>query len=472
MNFKTAISELEARTENNMKARATSANAGVDLFYSIGASRGKDIIPAFVASLDENEDYALRISQWGRDVRGGAGERQIFRDILTYLTKTAPNTAIKLIRKTPVVGRWDDVWAVFGLNDTVDSFILDLISENIGTDGLLAKWLPRKKKVINGKDFTGAIRTKFSLTPKQYRKILVKNTSVVETQMCANDFDSINFSHVPSVAHNRYRKAFIKRASESYIKYLTRVKEGTAKVNAEAIFPHDVLRVCGQMKSRSPQERESVLAQWAALPNYLTEDSSILPLVDVSGSMTASINGTGNITCLDVAVALGLYVADKNTGAFSDCVLTFSYAPQLLNLKGDVLQKGEQLIEAHWEMNTNLHAAFDVILKTAVDNSVSQSDMPKTLLILSDMQFDRCVRFDDSAAESVRRKYENAGYAVPNVVFWNLDDRANVPVRFDELGTALVSGFSPSILRSILAGESMSPESLMLDAILKPRYDV
>ena len=177
-------------------------------------------------------------------------------------------------------------------------------------------------------------------------------------------------------------------------------------------------------------------------------------------------------SCLDISVSLGLYLADKNKGVFKDTFLTFSGRPNLFTIKGDILQKADQLLKSEWGGNTNLHAAFDQILKTAVANHVPQEDMPQTLMILSDMQFDYCVQHDDSAIEMIRRKYEQAGYKLPKVVFWNLNaSYDNVPVKYDESGVALVSGFSPAIVKSVLAAKDFNPEQIVLDTIMAPRYD-
>jgi hypothetical protein len=215
-----------------------------------------------------------------------------------------------------------------------------------------------------------------------------------------------------------------------------------------------------------------MIAQWDALPNYI-KSGNVLPLVDVSGSMTSMLDKSG-LRALDVAVSLGLYCADKNTGKFNGTFLTFSGNPELLYLKGNILQKLEQMVKSKWEMNTNLHAAFEKILSTAKSAGVPQEEMPETLLILSDMQFDQCVRFDDSAFQMISRKYEEAGYTMPKVVFWNLMARDNAPVKFDQKGVALVSGFSPAILKAILANdtEQFTPRGIMLKTIMQDKYAV
>jgi hypothetical protein len=450
-----------------MKARKSTAKATVDLFYNIGASRGKNITGAFTAAYVENSDIALRIAQWARDVRGGAGERQLFRDILVHLEKRDPDAALALLKKVPEVGRWDDifVFSTPALKSAAYTMLGDALRER---NGLAAKWTPRKGKIA------AEIRAFFGMSPKQYRKSLVALTKVVETQMCANDWDNINFSHVPSVAARNYKKAF-NRHTPAFAEYVAKLVAGdkTVKVNANAIFPHDVLKgIAHSYTKLNKTETDHVIAQWDALPNYVG-DASILPLVDVSGSMTTSVPGS-TVRCLDVAVGLGLYLADKNKGAFKDTFLTFSSKPQLVTLKGNIVDKVDQMSRSNWEMSTDLHAAMKKILDVAVKGNVPDSDMPKMLLILSDMQFNQCARYDDSAMEMIERKFDEAGYTVPQIVFWNLNSSGNVPVKADKSGAALVSGFSPSIMKALLSADldQFTPEGIMLKTVMVPRYDL
>jgi hypothetical protein len=465
--FVNAVANQEARTANGMKARKSTAKATVDLFYNIGASRGKDITKAFTAAYVENSDVALRIAQWARDVRGGAGERQLFRDILVHLEKRDPDAALALLKKVPEVGRWDDIF-VF-TNPDLKSAAYTMLGDALrAKNGLAAKWTPRKGQIA------AEVRAFFGMTPKQYRKSLVALTNVVETQMCAGDWDNINFSHVPSVASRNYKKAF-NRHTPLFAEYVAKLVAGdkTVKVNANAIYPHDVLKgIAHSYTKLDKTETDHVIAQWDALPNYVG-DASILPLVDVSGSMTTSVPGS-TVRCLDVAVSLGLYLADKNKGAFKDTFLTFSSKPELMTLKGNIVQKVEQMSKSAWEMSTNLHAAMDKILSVAVKGSVPQGDMPKMLLILSDMQFNQCTRYDDSAMEMIERKFEAAGYVMPQIVFWNLNSSDNAPVKADKTGAALVSGFSPSIMTALLSADmdQFTPEGIMLKTVMVPRYDI
>ena len=471
--FVDAVVNQDARTANGMKARKSTANAVVDLFYNAGASRGKNIVPAFAAAMAENRELALRVAAWLRDVRGGAGERESFRTIMRYLEKNDVEAAKALLTKVPELGRWDDIF-VFE-SDVMKSAAFTMLGDALrAKNGLAAKWTPRQGKLA------AEIRQFFGMSPKFYRKSLVEMTNVVETQMCAKDWDSINFSHVPSVAASRYKKAFNRNTPmyAAYVESLVKGDNPDVKVNAGAVFPYDVLKGrIGSYTKFDKTELDLVQKQWEALPNFVG-DANILPLVDVSGSMTCPAGGYGSksgVTCMEVAVSLGLYLADKNEGKFKDTFLTFSDKPELLHLKGNINQKIDQMVKSNWAMSTNLHKAFAKILDVAVKGGVPQEEMPAMVLILSDMQFNACVRHDDSAMQMIARKYAEAGYTLPKVVFWNLNAAyGNAPVKFDTSGTALVSGFSPAVVKPLLAGdlETFTPESVMLKTIMDDRYKV
>jgi hypothetical protein len=440
------------------------------LFGVIGSARGSDISKQFVASMTENLDLTIRMLLWARDIRGGAGERATFRNLLAALESTDPTLAGKLMHKVPELGRWDDL---FTYKDPLNrrkafAFIREALANQ---DGLCAKWMPRKGPVA-------VELTKFlELTPKQYRKLIVGLTNVVESKMCAKEWEAINFSHVPSVASARYQKAFGRNAKEAYSAYIAELKKPVeqrdpkVKINAGAVYPYDVVKSVVKGNAAVADE------QWKALPNYIG-DAKIMPMVDVSGSMgTLHYSGGSALQPIDIAVSLGLYCADKNTGDFKDLFLTFSGKPKMEHLKGTLSQKMTQMSRANWEMNTNLHAAFDEILKIAVKGNVAESDMPQMLLILSDMQFDSCTKYDDSAMQMIKRKYNDAGYNVPKIVFWNVSmygkADGNTPVRFDERGTAHISGFSPAIMKSVLANdlEDYTPYNVMVKALNVERYN-
>lgn len=460
--FSQAVAGQEVRTENDMKAFKSSLSKNVDLFYNIGASRGKDIIPAFVSAFVENSDIAIRIAQWARDVRGGAGERQLFRDILAYLEKHQPDVAMDLVVQIPEIGRWDDLLIDY-TNKKVESWAYSYYFQGlIAGNKLAAKWAPRKGVKA------AKLRKIWGLTARQYRKLLVQNTEVVEQLMCAKKWNSIDFSKVPSLASARYKSAFYRNAEDAFTSYVEKLTKGEVKVNAEAVYPYDIVK--GLYRFNNVEAGHAV-AQWNALPNYIG-NASILPMVDVSGSMQAPAGNSKTVSCLDVAVSLGMYCSEKNIGKFKDLVLTFSGNPQLLKLKGNIVERYQQLVRTDWNMNTNLHAAFEKVLQLALQAQVPVSEMPEILLIMSDMQFDCCSNFDDSAYQMISRKYEAAGYNIPKIVFWNIHSYDNIPVRYDTSGTALVSGFSPAIMKAILSAdlEDFTPESVMLKAIMIDRY--
>lgn len=474
--FVSAIQNQTARTANGMVARKSTASACVDLFFKAGASRGKNITKEFTAALVENEDVALRMALWLRDARGGAGERELFRQILTHLESYRPELAAKLLPKVPELGRWDDlfVFKTEALKAQAYTMLGDALREQ---NGLAAKWTPRKG------DVAVEIRKFFGMSPKFYRKSLVEMTKVVESQMCAKEWNEINFSHVPSVAASRYKKAFFRNTPE-YAKYVAELvkdpKDRTmnVKINAGAVFPYDVLKgaIDGYNKKYNSTELGALQAQWDSMENFIG-DANVLPLVDVSGSMSCPAGGLDSksqTTCMDVAISLGLYMADKNKGKFKDTFLTFSGNPELLHLKGNIVDKIKQMSDSNWGMNTDLVKAMDKILKTAVAGGVPQEEMPEMLMIMSDMQFDQCAKFDDSAMQMIARKFEAAGYELPKIVFWNLNAADNVPVKYDARGVALVSGFSPAIMVAVLGGdtEKFTPEAIMLKALMVPKYDL
>lgn len=458
-----AAKPLVARTQNGMRARSTTSSANLDLFGSIGASRGKNIVPQFTAALAENTDLALRIAQWARDVRGGAGERKIYRDILLHLEATNPQLLVesRLLDNAPELGRFDDLLIFTHPDVKFKAFGVIAKALDAG-NGLAAKWLPRKGPVAV------ELRKAFGLTPKEYRKTLVNLTQVVETQMCAKNWNEINFSHVPSVAMSKYMTAFHKNAPEAFQAYKDALKRGdkSVKVNASAVYPYQVVQ--------SLDRGDSVVAtaMWDALPDYMNGNKSVLPMIDVSASMTW-VEVSKGVQPYHVATSLGLYCADKAKSAFKDVVLMFTSDAQIMKLSGSLSQKLTQIKRGTVHGSTNLHAAFEQVLNHALRNRVAAEDMPGMILILSDMQFNSCVRHDDSALQMIRRKYEDAGYEMPQIVFWNLNDAGNKPVKFDDSGTALVSGFSPAILEPLLSAdlERFTPESVMLKAVGKERYN-
>jgi len=480
MNFRDAAMTSDMGvTENGMPTHLTSGHPLLDLFAAIGSSRGKDIRAVFDAAYAHDRVRTLKILLWARDIRGGAGERDTVRRLLRHLETLAPDDAEQLVALLPDFGRWDDLLVFDTARLREAAFAL--IAIGLGDPskcGLVAKWLPRKgHAALALEQFLGLSPTAsgFRYTDgkaypgKLYRRMLVELSRTVEQQMCAREWEQIIFDHVPSLAAARYQKAFNRRCGERYQAYKAGLVKGTTKINASAVYPYDVI------KSIRHGDREVAKAQWDALPNFLG-DEQLLAMVDVSGSMTASIANQQYCTVsrLDVSTSLGLYIADKARGPFKDVFLTFSGSPKIEVLTGDILQKYDQMCRAHWTMNTNLHGAFMEILRLGRMNHVQDHDMPKILLILSDMEFDVCVaNATDTAMTMARRMYEESSYTLPKVVFWNLATRAgNSPVRYRDDGTAVVSGFSPAIMKAILEAKDFSPLAVMEQTIGNPRYDV
>ena len=460
-----------AVTENGMATNTTSLNYNVDLFFKGGAMRAAeeaDIIALVSKAWNEDQTTCLRNLFWIRDVRGGAGERRFFRIAIKYLADVDPQGMANVIGFIPEYGRWDDLLIFEGTSS--EEYAMSLIDKAL-TDGngLCAKWMPRKGT------FASKLKGFMGLSPKGYRKKLVELTKVVETQMCANVWENINYEHVPSLAMSRYGKSFKKHTPEKFSSYIESLKKGEAKINAAAVYPYDI--------TKSLNTNDAAQEQWKALPNYLEGNTErILPLVDVSGSMSTSCGG--NLTCMDVAISLGLYISERNEGPFKDHFITFSNSPKLQHLTGDLKSRFDQLAHADWGMNTNLQAVYQLILNQAKRHSIPQDEMPTQILILSDMEFDQATDarggwtreenisvWNQTAQEMVRQMFHDAGYEMPNIIYWNIQSRGeNVPVRFDEQGTALISGFSPSIMTSLLGGAEMTPVSIMMETLNKERY--
>ena len=470
--FKMAIKNPQPTlTANGAAALDKTGNQVLDLFYQGPAARGnlQQIQRLFIQAYQQNPELALRCALYIRDVREGAGERDTFRTILQLLEELQERDAARLMTKIPELGRWDDILSV--KSKGLRSFAAQMVSKALmAGDGLCAKWMPRKG--LNAV----FLRTAFGMSPKAYRKLLVENTKVVETQMCSNKWNGINFNHVPSRAFSIYKRAFQRHEPARFQAFIDSVlkKEKSIKVNAAAIYPHDVIKT--MMRTHRLDKAE--LAQWENLPNW-TGENTVLPMVDVSGSMGCVAGGgtCGNVTCMDVAVSLGLYLADKQKNEFKNIVLTFSGDSRLELLKGNVFEKIIQLQRMHWGMSTDVVRAARNIVKFAKENAIPDANMPRILLILSDMQFNPgLINGGSSRAQNeFEQIFEQNGYTAPNIVYWNLNARYNnAPVEAGKNKTALISGFSPSILEAVCKGDlsEMSPESIMLKKLMKPRYNV
>ena len=457
------------RTTNGMAAQKTSFNANVDLFAKIGSARGLDMSGLFRKAYNENSDLAVRQLLWVRDIRGGAGERQTFRSLMGQIAREQHiHTTARIIAKIPEVGRWDDLWQLIGISEQLDFVITEIVAQALlDNNGLCAKWMPRE-----GKKYSRFFMNQFELTERNYRKMIVKLSNTVEQKMCAQQWNEIDFSKLPSVASKNYQKAFKRNAPEAYQEWVDGLATGKTTINAGAIFPYDVIRGLNGVQGVAD-------AQWKALPDYLADSKeNLIGIVDVSGSMS-NYSASPGLSCMDVAVSLGIYVAERSKGIFKDQFITFDNNPTWVDLSDckTLTERVRKTKNAPWGGSTNLQKSFELILKSAVKHKVPVEDMPTKILLWSDMQFNSVDRGfqNDSAFEMIDRMYAAAGYKRPDIIFWNMNSSfGNVPVSFGVGGTAMVTGFSPAIMKSILAATDVpevTPLSMMLDTLNVPRYD-
>jgi hypothetical protein len=460
-----------AVTENGMEMLATTRSAVVDFFYAVGGARNRyseqsKVNTLFAKARKEDLDLAVRVALYARDVRGGMGERAVFRSLLRRLAIEDRTAAARVMRLVPELGRWDDLFAL--MTTTLETDALEMYAQALrDRNALAAKWAPREKSAH--KNWAVKLRRTLGVDARTYRKMLAELTNVVETQMTSGQWDDINYSHVPSVAAARYQRAFDKHSPERYGEYRAALESGEAgvKINAGAVYPYDVLK-----SIRSGDERVAE-QQWLALKDWIPEGVNFLPIADVSGSMGVQV--AGSTTAMDIAVSLGIYCAQRNTGAFRDRLMTFSANPNWLDLTGlNLAQSFETVLRADWGFNTNIEATYNLLLNTAKAMNVAQADMPDFLIVFSDMQFDQAQRGVNMVFANMRQAFELAGYEMPRLVFWNLAERdATIPVEFDQDGVALVSGFSPALLEPVLGADysKYDPLNIVREVVCKERYD-
>jgi hypothetical protein len=458
-----AMRQHDAKTQNGAITHSTTLNNVLDLYFVAGASKSmpeESIIKMFIASLTEDTLLTIKLLFWSRDIREGAGVRRFFNICLKYLKEYNPELILKNIHLIPEYGRWSDLFDLITLNSNDEMTVasLNLIKSGIeAKNGLLAKWLPRKGPLAN------FLRKKFEQSPKQYRKMIVELSNTVEQKMCSNEWESITYSHVPSLAMNKYRKHFYKHDGERFKSFIEAVKNGEAKINAGAIYPHQLYQAW--YTDQSVDNSKAIEAQWYALPNYLEgSEKRILPVCDVSGSMHGDM-------CIDISVALGIYISERNEGPFKDAFITFSETPEMVYLKGTFTQRLSQLRSSKWGYSTNLQKTFDVLLDKAIKNNVPQEMMPSTLLIISDMEFNSADK-EKTNLEIIIEKYKKSGYEMPSIIFWNVRGVGrNNPANSTDRNIGLVSGYSPSTLEAILHGDDFTPVSLMLKKLNSSRYE-
>jgi hypothetical protein len=427
-----------------------------------------------------------------RDVRGGLGERRLFRVVLKHLAQNLPDVARSVFNFAPEYGREDDIWCLLGTNlkDNVIEAIAHQLQEdesnmNEGKSiSLLAKWLPSENASSKTtKAYAAIIRSGLGMTSKSYRQMLSKMRkyiNVVERQMSAKQWGEINYEVVPSRANLIYNGAFLRNDEERRRAYLGALSKGEAKINASTLFPHDIVHKYNisryySWNSSAVNTDETLEALWKALPDTIKGNDNTIVVADGSGSMTVSVGNT-RVTALDIANALAIYFAERSSGEFKDKYITFSHSPQLVDFSNaQTLKEKIQIALKHNEVaDTNIEATFDLILKTAVNNHMSQEDMPKNVLIISDMEFNMATGYhrpNETLFKTIANKYAACGYKLPRLVFWNVNSRTDaIPVKENELGVALVSGFSPNIVNMVMSNK-LDPFECLLDVLNTERYD-
>lgn len=483
-------------TENGALGYKTSGSALVDLNFSTASLRDAtvdEIINKFELAYKEDAMLALRWLFFARDIREGMGERRLFRVILSYLSVHDPDKVCKLIELIPEYGRYDDLFCILqnrDCEDAVINFIANRLQEDIRnmSNGkpvsLLAKWMPSINTSSQATvTLAKYLAKKLKWTPKEYRKVLShlrSYMSVVEKQMSSKNWGSIDYQRVPSKANLLYSDAFMRNDHDRRVSYLSKVSAGELNINAKAVFPYEIIHKYN-LYSLDPWDNSvtfdpTVEAMWKEQGNLSGGFGDTLVVADGSYSMWTKISKT---SAIEVANSLAIYFAEHNTGSFRNSYITFSESPQFVSFpeESTLLEKLFIANEHDECANTNIESVFDLILTTAVKNNLSQEDLPKRILIISDMEFDHSARNDQDKPvtkklfKQMADRYNSYGYSLPKLVFWNVCSRTNtIPVKENDMGVALVSGFSPTVTKMVMSDKT-DPAEILTEALISARYN-
>lgn len=476
-------------TLNGALTNISTKSTLVDLFGAAGASRrmsDEQIINLFEAARVEDEESAIVLMFYFRDIIQGQGERRFFRVLLKHLGETRPTLAYALMAHVPEFGRWDDLYALVDTN--VEATMFDFMKAQFDKDrvsetpSLLGKWLKgTRPSSQESKRLMRKTYQAFKLTPVQYRKAvsgLRKRIGIVEAQMCKNQWDKINYSKVPSQAMKQYIRAFGKHDSDRFEEYLEAVNnkvEGVeqVKINAKTLYPHQIVApfiVHYGTNEVDRLEARALETLWKNLPSYELYDT--LPVIDVSGSMTMGYGRTGDFIPMHAAVGLGLYAAEHLKGEFKDSFITFHSDPSFIEFseKETFEDRIRKTLYAPWGGSTDLEKVFRLILKRAIVWSVPQEEMPKRILIISDMEFNQCTHYGKTIYENAQKLFKQAGYQLPQVIFWNVDSKTEQYPITEKDNALLLSGFSPVILKFLYRGELLTPIDLVMEVVNDERY--
>ena len=473
-------------TENGALGYATSGKELVDLNFKAATLRNYSASETNLAVLKAYYENPLLFCKWMfylRDCREGLGEKMAFYNSFNCLISYNKEYAIKLIPLIPEYGSWKDLFSMNLLHNgdkdirevteqlIANQFCEDLkaVSKQSTSISLIGKWLPSVNAGNKSKKEAKYLcKNVFHITEAVYRKclsVLRKQLDIVERKMCSKDFDKINYSTVPSKANLLYKDAFLKHDRERRLEFLESLKKGEAKINSSVLFPCDIYAMYNSLEVDNTLEE-----LWKALPNMVDKNQSTIVVADGSGSMTYGF--ISKIEPIDVARSLAIYFSEKLTGEYKNKFITFSSNPQLVDLSYcDSLWIKKKLLGTYRDCsNTDLKKVFKLILDTAVTNNIPQEDLPKNILIISDMEFDEGCTFDKSLFNEIADEYSSKGYKLPKLIFWNVGSRTNtIPLTKNENGVILVSGYSANICRMICSAE-LNPYKALLSVLNTNRY--
>jgi hypothetical protein len=461
-------------TENGAKAYNSTSDACLDLFGTIGALRNRPIAEVeslFAEAFKENPLMATKILFYARDIREGCGERETFRNLIKYLAKYHKEAIIPNLDLIGVYGRYDDLYAL--IDTPVEDEMWAAMKKQFEEDrdnyakgnaiSLLAKWIKTPDASSKATRELG-IKTALQLGYKVYdfKRILRnlrKHIDIVEAHMSAGEWDKITYSEVPSRAMLIYRNAFMRHDKDRFIDFTEKAVNGEEKINSSTLYPYDIVE-----KVFRGESDDTLEAQWRQLPNYVEDGTNAIVMADVSGSMYGRPMAT--------SVGLAMYFAERNVGAYHNLFMTFSSEPTVVTLKGETLeQKVRFLSNADWGMSTNLEKAFMKVLSIAVENHIPQSEMVKSIIVISDMEIDAGCRSDWSFYDDMKKQFAEAGYEIPNVVFWNCNSRHNVfHADSTRQGVQLCSGQSTTTFKQLMSCIGMTPVEMMIKVIESERY--
>ena len=476
-------------TENGAIAHSSTGSNLYDLFAFGGAYRNRtveDCLTLFVKAFNENPTYAMKCLFYLRDVRGGQGERRFFREVVKYLAIHQPEVMKRNLQYIPEFGRWDDLYMFVDTPLMMDAFAL--IKEQLALDvqcktpSLLAKWLKSENTSSDESRMLGNLtRMYLKMSHKQYRKtlsILRERINVLERLMSAGRWDEIEFDKIPSKAGLVYKNAFARR-DVIKAKYEAFAKDTSTKVNAATLYPYEVVRKAldnfnWRQWTSTDTDRAMINKYWDNLTDYFNGATlNALAVVDTSGSMTCTYGG--DVRPIDVAISLGLYCAQKAQGPFHNHYISFASRPQMIDTTApDFCQAVYNIYRTNLVDNTNLEAAFGLLLNTAITHHTPQNELPESLIIISDMEIDearygwgRALETPEATMETIKRSWAAAGYKCPKLVYWNVNARNNT-ILDKSADVSYVSGCSPVIFEQIMKGKT--GYDLMMDKLNDERY--